>query len=541
MKNLILFIVLILITIAVNGQSRTYFLSPDGDDSNSGLSVKDPWKTLEKINQYLFQPGDKLLLKSGSVWYGQLKLRGSGEEGKPICIDSYGEGEKPILNLEDAEGAAIRLVNQSWWEIRNIEITSGAKPELGIGRQGIVALFEGDNTVIEHIVIENCFIHDVWGQLGGRSDYTGYNSAAIYVGVVLGRRKPRENSFYDDILIQNNRVERVDKCGIVVFGGRYNVYVRNNSMDNLGGDGIFVNGPYRGIIEYNDVWRSCMRSGDPDLEGGENFWPHTAAIWIQNTEETIMQYNEVYNTGRQALNGDGEAYDFDFGCKNCILQYNYSQNNHGFLLIMWEANGNIARYNISENDQSHLFQFQGNIEDQNLLHNNVFYVDYGTIDLDFYTGDGNKDKTKLGAYLRNNIFYATGQGRFRKVYTAGDVVGRSFNDSVDLPASVEGEIYHRNCYYGPWLNGIPNDPEKIVADPMFVAPGSGGVGLSSLEGYKLKPESPCINAGAPIEVIEHDFYGNQITDGAVDIGVYEQIGSGTASFRGQEVKVRPDQ
>ena len=508
------------------GQSKLYFVSPSGNDNNSGLSIKQAWKTIDKINQILFQPGDKLLLESNGVWYGQMRPQGSGETGKPICIASYGDGEKPLINIGEAEGAAIRLVNQSWWEIRNIAVSSAAKPELGIGRQGIVALFEGNDTVIDHIIIENCYIHDIWGQLGGQSEYTGYNSAAIYVGTVLKRGKKTENSFYDDVLIQHNRIERVDKCGIVVFGGRNNVIVRKNSMDNLGGDGIFVNGPYRGLIEYNNVKRSCMRSGDPDLEGGENFWPHTAAIWIQNCEETIMQYNEVYDTGRQAGNGDGFAYDFDFNSRNCVLQYNYSQNNHGFLLIMNRAFKNIVRYNISENDQSHLIQMHGNIDEQNLIHNNIFYVDYGTIDIDFYCGDGSKDKTKLGAYFRNNIFYASGQGRFRKVYTSGNVIGRHFDDSVKLPAAVEATIYLHNCYFGPWLNGLPNDPEKMVADPLFVAPGRGGEGLATLAGYKLKAESPCINSGLSMGFTDHDFYGNPVYDGSPDIGVYEQTGSG---------------
>lgn len=506
------------------GQSKTYFLSPEGDDSNSGLSIHDPWKTLDKVNQFTFQAGDQLLLKSGEVWHGQMKPQGEGTEGNPIVINSYGGDKKPIIDIDEAEGAAIKLVNQSWWEIRNIEITSGAKPKLGIGRQGIVALFKGDNAGMEHIVIEDCFIHDLWGQLGPNTEFNGYNSAAIYVGTVLGSRESRQNSYYDDILIQNNRVERVDKCGIVVYFGRNDVLVRKNYLENLGGDAIFVNGPNKGLIEYNVVKRSCLRSGDLDLEGGEDFWPHTAAIWVQNTEGTIMQYNEVYDTGRQPKNGDGFAYDFDFDANNCILQYNYSQNNNGFLLIMNNAFGNITRYNISENDQTHLIQMQGSIEEQNLIHNNVFYVDYGTIDLDFYQRQ--PDRTKMGAYFRNNIFYAHGQGRFRTVYTSGDVIGREYDDTYKVPASVAAQLYRGNCFYGTWLNGIPEDPERILEDPMFVAAGTGGEGLSTLGGYKLKPESPCINAGIPIAFVNHDFFGNPVVDGSMDIGAYEQIGSG---------------
>jgi len=524
MKKIILILIVVSVAVKSNGQSKTYFLSPGGDDANSGLSINDSWKTLEKVNQFTFQPGDKLLLKSGESWNGQMQPKGAGAEGNPIIISSYGGDKKPIIDIGDAEGAAIRLVNQSWWEIRNIEATSGAKPKLGIGRQGIVALFEGDDADIEHIVIEDCFIHDVWGQLGPNTKYNGYNSAAIYVGTVLGARESRKNSYYDDILIQNNRVERVDKCGIVVYYGRNNVLVRKNYLENLGGDAIFVNGPNEGLIEYNIAKRSCMRSGDPDLEGGEDFWPHTAAIWIQNTEGTIMQYNEVYHTGRQPKNGDGFAYDFDFDANNCILQYNYSQNNHGFLLIMSNTFGNITRYNISENDQTHLIQMHGNIEDQNLIHNNIFYVDYSTIDMDFYGSDVNRNK--LGAHFRNNIFYAHGQGRFRTVYTSGDVIGRKFDDTYKVPSSVASQIYRNNCFYGTWLNGIPEDPDRIVEDPMFVAAGTGGEGLSTLTGYRLKPDSPCINAGMPIPFVDHDFFGNPINDGSIDVGVYEQIGSG---------------
>ncbi len=526
MKKILFFISIITI-INTTAQSKTYFLSPSGNDSNSGLSIEKAWKTIDKINQFVFQAGDAILLESGGVWRGQLFPKGSGEEGKPIILASYGDGVKPVINIGDAEGAAIRLVNQSWWEIRNIEVTSGAKPKLGIGRQGIVALYEGNDSQTKHIIIEDCYIHDIWGQMGANSEYCGYNSAAIYVGRVLGGRSTRDG-FYDDVLIRNNRIERVDKCGIVVFGGRKDVKVRNNYIENLGGDGIFVNGPLKGLIEYNIAKRTCMRSGDPDLEGGENFWPHTAAIWIQNTTETIMQYNEVYDTGRQPYNGDGEAYDFDFDCRNCVLQYNYSRNNNGFLLIMYNTYGNIVRYNISENDQSHLIQLQGNIEDGNLIHNNVFYVDYGTIDIDYFCGDdGSRDKNKLGANFQNNIFYANGQGRFRTVYSSGSVYDRQYNDSLKLPPPAAGTSFYHNCYYGTWLNGLPYDPEKIVADPMFVAPGTGGEGLSTLRGYKLKTGSPCINTGRLIALnTDCDFYGNPINDGSPDYGIYEQIGSG---------------
>ncbi len=504
------------------GQSKIYFVSPSGNDNNSGLTIKEAWKTLDKVNRVTFHPGDQILFESGGIWYGQLKPQGSGSEGKTIVLSSYGDKSKPVINIGKAEGAGIRLTNQSWWEINNMEITSGAAPEVGIGRQGIVAIINGEGQNIRHIVVRNCYIHDIWGQLGGNTEYTGRNSCAILVRVWRGSK----NCTLNDVLIENNRIARFDKVGITVDGGKNDIIVRNNKEENLGGDGIIVGGSYKGIIENNVVKRSCLRSGYPDLPGDNGWWPHTAAIWIHHCEETVIQYNEVYDTGREPRNGDGEAYDFDFGCKDCVCQYNYSRNNHGLLLIMYDATDNVCRYNISQNDQTHLIQMQCNISEGNLIYNNVFYVDHGTSDLDYFCGDsGKKDKNKLGAKFYNNIFYATGQGRFRTVYTSGLAWERKFDADVKNVHPVE-TMYFNNCYFGPWMNGLPDDPAKLVADPLFVAPGTGGEGLASLGGYKLKLESSCINAGKYVKQdAVHDFYGDPIDDGIPDIGVYEQIGS----------------
>lgn len=66
---------------------------------------------------------------------------------------------------------------------------------------------------------------------------------------------------------------------------------------------------------------------------------------------------------------------------------------------------NVTRYNISENDQTHLVQMQCDISDRNVLYNNVFYIDYGTVDLDFFCGnDGSADKSKLGGCILQQYF-----------------------------------------------------------------------------------------------------------------------------------------
>ena len=529
MKNAIINFVFAIATLAhINAQSITYYVSPGGNDNNHGLTINTGWKTLQRVNQVEFQAGDAILFESNGKWNGQLQPKGNGEKGKPITIASFGAGNRPVIDIGGAEGAAIKLVNQSWWEIYGLEITSGAPPQLGTVRQGVVAYVEGEGNNAEHIVVSDCYIHDIWGQLNA------YINSAIYIGQIAKLPYSKDCTI-SDVLVENNRIERVDKCGIIVAKGLNNIVVRKNSIENLGGDAIVLSGAYKGLIEHNIVRRSCLRTGDLDLEGAENFWPHTAAVWLHDCEETTMQFNEVYDTGRQPANGDGEAFDFDFNCKRCVLQYNYSENNHGFLLVMDNTFRNVTRYNVSVNDQTHLVNMFCDTSEQNLIHNNVFYLDYGTADIDYYYGDeygpnkgkGRRDRGKLGAMFRNNIFYATGQGRFRTVYSRGDSLNSAFyrqlDAAVELPPPLYGTKFYNNCYFGPWLNGLPEDPKKLVANPLFIAPGTGGDGLSTLGGYKLRDDSPCLDAGVPIDMrLKRDFYGNPIEDGAIDIGVHER-------------------
>ena len=55
-----------------------------------------------------------------------------------------------------------------------------------------------------------------------------------------------------------------------------------------------------------------------------------------------------------------------------------------------------------------------------------------------------------------------------------------------------------NLFYGQHPESEPTDAHKIISDPMFICPGSGGIGITAVEGYKLNPNSPCINSGKSI-------------------------------------------
>ena len=60
-----------------------------GDDTHTGLSTAEAFKSLEKINQLNLKAGDSVFLAKGQVFYGSLILNNlNGEEQNPIYIGS---------------------------------------------------------------------------------------------------------------------------------------------------------------------------------------------------------------------------------------------------------------------------------------------------------------------------------------------------------------------------------------------------------------------------------------------------------------------
>ncbi|MBN1598701.1 MAG: right-handed parallel beta-helix repeat-containing protein, partial [Bacteroidales bacterium] len=101
-KNLVLkrvSVVLILVTFTASVNATDYYISSSGNDTNNGLSALTPWKTIEKVNSVFSatKPGDRILFRSGDLFYGTIKITRSGLPGLSITLGSYGTGGKPLI------------------------------------------------------------------------------------------------------------------------------------------------------------------------------------------------------------------------------------------------------------------------------------------------------------------------------------------------------------------------------------------------------------------------------------------------------------
>lgn len=85
---------------SVDIKGTAYYISSDGDDSNSGHSPEDPWKSISKLNTTDLRSGDAVLFKRGDTWRGEcLELKAG------VTYSTYGEGEKPAIYGSPENGA----------------------------------------------------------------------------------------------------------------------------------------------------------------------------------------------------------------------------------------------------------------------------------------------------------------------------------------------------------------------------------------------------------------------------------------------------
>jgi hypothetical protein len=486
----------------------TYYLdSNSGFDRNSGTGPGSAWKTLEKVNATTFHPGDRILLKSGAVWTGQLWPKGSGSAEGPIVIDKYGGDALPVINGAGLAEDAVLLKNQEYWEIRNLEITNtGATSAM---RRGVDVVAENCGE-LHHIYLQNLAIHDVNGSFKDK-----VNGGIHYRAI--GDSKP---SRFIDLRIENNRIWHVDRSGIFGWSTHWTrakwypslgVVIRGNKLDDIGGDGIVNVATDGTLVENNVVSHASQRSQD-----------YNVGIWPFSSDNTIVQYNEVYGTHGQH---DAEGFDSDWNSRNTIIQYNYSHDNDGgFLLICNEGSqspndsagnvGTIVRYNISQNDHHRGIKLSGPVKNT-LIYNNTIYVGKGeTSDVVLHT-----DWTGWASdtYFYNNIFYVEGTAKF--AYGVKGNEDGSY-DSATGPGKSLNNVYDSNVYYGV---RPPDDPHAITGDPLLEHPGQSGKGISATAGYGLRPGSPAIDSA---KVILHaggrDFAGTPVPQcGLPDRGAME--------------------
>lgn len=567
----------------------TYYVDSENgnaDENATGTSQSDAFKTLEQVNAVKLQPGDQVRFKKGSVFNGEalhFTKEDSGSADAPVVISTYGDesAARPKINTngqgrwnlnygnpldnqnhkwKGEVSSCILIEDTEYIEINGLELTNNRAtdkvPETdsngnvrdyndayAMDRTGVAGVAK-DNGTVDHIVLNDLYIHDVTGNV--------YNKHMTNGGIYFIMEKPTNEATtgvarYNDVQIKNCYLDTVNRWGIAVgytyqWGrftnaslsdevmstyGASKVVIENNYLNNVGGDAITTMYCDNPLIQYNvsenaakqinttDYSRQQPRldangneTGKQDVGAGRV----AAGIWPWKCKNAIFQYNECFATlNASSGNGDGQPWDADYG-DGTNYQYNYSHGNTASTIMFCgpQSINNTFRYNISQNEDMGPLDPAGNTGNCQ-VYNNTFYIKAG-LNTIWHRSHGNGGPVTA----ENNIFYFAGS-------TPATV--SNWNPS-------NNKVFDNNLYYN--VSNYPTDANAVkvsAGTAVLVDAGSGPVAAAEdkqarlhedptattkFDGYKLAANSPAINAGKVIVdrngySIDHDFFGHAIT------------------------------
>ena len=567
----------------------TYYVDSENgnaDENATGTSKSDAFKTLEQVNAVNLQPGDQVRFKKGSVFNGEalhFTKEDSGSADAPVVISTYGDesAARPQINTngqgrwnlnygnpldnqnhkwKGEVSSCILIEDTEYIEINGLELTNNRAtdkvPETdsngnvrdyndayAMDRTGVAGVAK-DNGTVDHIVLNDLYIHDVTGNV--------YNKHMTNGGIYFIMEKPTNEATtgvarYNDVQIKNCYLDTVNRWGIAVgytyqWGrftnaslsdevmstyGASKVVIENNYLNNVGGDAITTMYCDNPLIQYNvsenaakqinttDYSRQQPRldaNGNETGKQGVNAGRVAAGIWPWKCKNAIFQYNECFATlNASSGNGDGQPWDADYG-DGTNYQYNYSHGNTASTIMFCgpESINNTFRYNISQNEDMGPLDPAGNTGNCQ-VYNNTFYIKAG-LNTIWHRSHGNGGPVTA----ENNIFYFAGS-------TPATV--SNWNPS-------NNKVFDNNLYYN--VSNYPTDANAVkvsAGTAVLVDAGSGPVAAAEdkqarlhedptattkFDGYKLAANSPAINAGKVIVdrngySIDHDFFGHAIT------------------------------
>lgn len=530
---------------APHTEVATYYVSNSGDDANDGLSPETAWKTIARVNQDTYIPGDKILFERGGEWENTtLQPHGSGSAEAYITIGAYGDetAHAPRIAANGKVNDALYLYNQEYWEICDLDISNtvdGCKMVAGdtnptgnvtardnsegekLGDYRGIHIAGRDVPSLQGFNIHNVRVHDVSGivtwigdtgvrdagignnygfdgskRTGGiliESLATTTNTPTIFSNITIADSEFVNNSFGGITIKQwNNGKGRDGSTGWAnrnSAGGAPDYYDPNwKPHTNILITGNYIN---QGASAY--ACNGIYLCGVKDSVVEKNLLEHigTCGIELFFADNVAIQYNEVFDVRHKGGGQDSNAIDPDWRATNILIQYNYVHDcGEGLLLCGMKFNSGIIRYNLIQDClYSYVHYSMGGGYFQ--FSNNVFYRSKdgnGTSNFDPWGGG-------TASYV-NNIFYD------------GKRTGFNFSGGTSFS-------YKNNAYYGTPACWKDSSPIMLSEDPFVgTAPSMSRLGNAAtgalLEANGLMPKtgSALVAAGAST-----DATGTALTDG----------------------------
>ena len=482
----------------------TYYVSPDGDDSNDGLTEATAWRTISYAasSESPVNAGDTVYIKAGDYGAEDIFIEKNFQPDAPrILFIGYKErpgdlDEMPFEYGDDLDPSVMPLINPG-------DRTKG---------EGI-NISDSYNITIKNIQIGN--------SLAG---ITVWNSESMDNGIVL------ENIYLKNIgweystaiTLKEANNNTIRNCLIVnATGAGMDIWGDNNLIENCKiysnesepvGDGTYTSMDYYIVLKgnYNTV-RNCYAERDGDLEDvGHGFEIKESGEYNLFENCTVKNMIAGCFSVRWA---DVQNNEF----RHCTALGGVSDDVSAFM-IREGASNNVFNSCVAENCQAGVrYILAGEDEDycgeKNVFNNCVMRNAKWAIDFNsYYYNSAPADNNIMANCVIDGAQYLVNSDR----PNSGNKLVNCIITNVSNYSTGDYQTNLDFLYNDFFNNGFatPLGTGNISANPLFVAAQSGD--------YHLQSGSPCIDAGTSQYAPTTDFEGTSRPQGSgYDIGAYE--------------------
>jgi parallel beta-helix repeat protein len=417
-----------LIALASAAGATDYYISESiGNDSWSGLLPEPNGSGTDGPRQSLgaavtlldtvAQPGDRVLLRRGDVWAGDISMTVSSAAGtaaNPIVVGAYGSGNPPVLDrtatgtILTVRGAYSPPASQHL-RFENLRLTTTAAP----GNRPIgVLILESYRPITPHTIsfadceidhlrhgltfyheghiLERCQIHDNYGI----PPETGHTQGIYVSGTDMTIR--------DCLFVNNGKPDSWFDHNLYISHGSGYLIERNTIRSSL--DGIKLRGSYDTVVRDNLI--HDMNLGAISV-GGDDQGP---------VENVVIERNLVFDTV-DAITVKSQSGTQTQPSRNIVIRNNIFHSNRGYAPIGGDYAGyvnvldpvedvflcNNLIANISDPNERNLYIYAASPTNLHIKNNILMRTDPTRPMVEFP-----ESSTFAGAELDHNLYHYPG-------------------------------------------------------------------------------------------------------------------------------------
>lgn len=315
--------------------ATTYYIdAANGNDSNNGTSEATAWKTFANVEGLELTAGQQVLLKAGCVWNNEkLMLKNAkGTAENPVILGRYGEGDDPVINgngcpwldgvsvstRNKEDVAAVHVQNSEYITIQNLEVTNWeSDPGDLMGEAGGKVVYDQSKSMLTGLLVEN-------------------RDAGEIKGVVI-----KDNYVHDvnGYMSQNGSEGHKKGSGgimALVTGGNVESFytdlkITGNKVEKVCHEAIYM----------ESCWAArTLVGGAASQQAGSKKWVGWPNVYVAHN-----YVNNVAGDGVVLINADGGVAEYNLVTASASEEWNYSRNPAHAAIWMWDCNNVTMQYN----------------------------------------------------------------------------------------------------------------------------------------------------------------------------------------------------